>query len=440
MVVHFRVAGIQGYFVRDDLDVLIDERVLARMEKRRWPGLMLGIQLQEDVRIRCYGFADLENGVTVQEDSVFAIGSLTKQFTAALILRLAELDKLSLDDEITRHLPNYPVGNRHVTIHHLLTHTSGIQSYSALPEFRKRFAEDLSPEEIADVFKDEPFQSEPGERFDYNNSGYHLLGMIIEAVVGKPYSESIEQCLFHPLGLQHTRYFANAPIIANRVSGYVIENRVVRNSPYLSWHIPYAAGAIGSTAGDLLKWQHSLSGHEFISESSLCLMRTSGIVASGEPTGYGYGVHMATFEGEQKYTHNGGIPGFTAVLSYYPAHDLAISVLVNMGLANVWAIDSEIARILLDLPTSDRPAVHLSRQELERYAGLYLVGSQEAEMPIVGNGLAWMAERFRPIGDDVFLAIDDPECTLSFTASSTGIVKAVRSRDGIDTTIPRAIR
>lgn len=419
-----------------DLDTLIDERVLARMKKRRWVGLALGIQHHDDVSTRCYGYADIENQVAVHKDTVFAIGSLTKQFTAVLILRLAELEKLSIDDEVIRYLPDCPGQDHRITIHHLLTHTSGIQEYTTA-EFRRRFHEDLSPDEVAATFKDEPFRSEPGERFEYSNSGYHLLGMIAEAVVGKPYSQCIEQYLFEPLGLEHTRYFANAPIIPNRASGYVIENGVVHNSPYLSWHIPYSGGAIGSTAADMLKWQRSLNRHTILAESSLRLMRTPGTVASGESTEYGYGVGIGAFEGHPKFTHNGAILGYTSVLSYYPAHDLTITVLMNTHSANVWAIDSEVARIVLGLPSPRRPPISLTSEELAPYAGQYLQGSRKVEITSTGDELQWLVQRFQPIGDHVFQGIDDPECTLTFTTDSRGVARAVRSRDGMDTPMQR---
>ena len=421
-----------------DVDALIDESILLRMEQRRWVGLALGIQHRDEVRIRCYGFADLENRVAVREDSVFAIGSLTKQFTAALILRLAELGKLSLGDEITRHLPNYPVGNRRVTIHHLLTHTSGIQNYSVLPEFSRRLTEDLAPEEIADVFKDEPFQSEPGQRFEYNNSGYHLLGMIAEAIVGQPYSDCVDQYLLEPLGLERTRYLSNASILPNRARGYAVENGVVQNAPYLSWHIPYSAGGLGSTVGDLLEWQRSLNRIEVLSESSLRLMRTPGMDASGVTTGYGYGLGIGRFEGQPKHTHNGGIPGYTSVLSCYPTHDLTITVLVNTHMANVWAIDSEVARTLLGFPSPERPPISLTSEALARYVGRYWLGSQQVEITRAGDGLQWLVQRFQPIGNHVFQGVDDPECTLTFATDCGRVVNAVRSRDGMHTTMVRA--
>ena len=159
--------------MRTEMEEAIDERIEARIAKRKWTGLAIGVRQQDETWIRCYGHADLENKVPVRDDTIFAIGSVTKQFTATLVLLLAQLEKLSVDDEISRYLPDYPVGDRSVTIHHLLSHTSGIQTYSALPEFRKRYGEDLSPEAIADMFKNEPFQFEPGEHYEYNNSGYH---------------------------------------------------------------------------------------------------------------------------------------------------------------------------------------------------------------------------------------------------------------------------
>ena len=167
-----------------------------------------------------YGMANLELSVPVRPEMVFRLGSITKQFTAAAILMLAQQGKLAVTDDVTRFLPDYPSGGRKVTIDHLLTHTSGIKSYTGMPEFWKTQGQDASVSEMIDFFKKEPFEFEPGEKWNYNNSGYFLLGAIIEKVSGQPYGEFVLKNIFLPLGMTHSFYGDNEPVIAGRVSGY----------------------------------------------------------------------------------------------------------------------------------------------------------------------------------------------------------------------------
>ncbi len=175
----------------ESLSDQIDERVAARMQTGHWSGVAIGIELDGAIHIQTHGFANLEHQVEVREETVFRIGSVTKQFTAALILKLQEMGKLSVDDEITRYLPDYPTGGRRVTVHHLLSHTSGIQSVTALASYWQRIREDLSPEAVLELFQNRPFRFEPGDDFEYSNSNFLLLGVIIEKVLGKPYSDCI---------------------------------------------------------------------------------------------------------------------------------------------------------------------------------------------------------------------------------------------------------
>src|SRR5215210_6821340 len=167
-----------------------------------------------------YGLANLELAVPIQPDMVFEIGSVTKQFTAAAILKLAERGLLSVDDDITKHLPDYPTHGQKITINHLLTHTSGIPSYTGLPEWLPRVREDLKVEQLVAMFKDKPLEFAPGERWAYNNSAYILLGAVIEKVSGKTYEDFIEQEIFKPLGMTRSSYGHNTEVVPGRVSGY----------------------------------------------------------------------------------------------------------------------------------------------------------------------------------------------------------------------------
>ncbi len=421
----------------DELRADIRARVRARMRAGHWPGVALGIELDGAVHLETLGLANLEHRVRVRKETVFRIGSVTKQFTAALILKLQEMGKLSVGDDITRYLPDYPTGGRLVTVHHLLTHTSGIQSYTALPVFWARSREDLSPEALLALFKDEPFRFEPGEQYEYSNSGYHLLGMIIEGVLGRPYRDCLAEHLFAPLGLDHTQYLNNSPVVANRASGYVWENGQWRNAPYLSMRLPFAAGSIGSTVEDLLTWQGALNRGSVLSGNSLQSMRTRKPLNSGEPSSYGYGVAVAEFEGTPKLTHAGGINGFAGILSFYPAYSLTIAVLVNLGSANPFALESEIARLVLRKPGPRTEVIELPIEQLERYAGSYSLRGQTLLVARDAGGLLAFGQRYVPTGSDSFVAEDDPESKVVFAVGANGAESARAVREGIETLYPR---
>ena len=197
---------------------------------------------------KAFGFADMELNVPMTTGNVFRIGSITKQFTASAILQLVEQEKISLQDDITKYLPDYPTHGHTITVEHLLTHTSGIQSYTSMSDFmEKQIRIDMTPEEVIDIFDNEPMNFAPGEQFRYNNSGYFLLGYIIEKVTGMSYQKYVEENLFKPLGLASSYYGSPSLIIKNRARGYEKKGDTLVNAAYLSMTLPYAAGSLLST-------------------------------------------------------------------------------------------------------------------------------------------------------------------------------------------------
>ena len=207
-----------------------------------------------------YGDANMEWDLPNKPDTKFRLGSITKQFTAVLILQLMQEGKLSLDDPLNKHLPDYPtdVGGQ-VTIHHLLTHTSGIPSYTGLPDFFAEQSRDpYTPDELVEVFADLPLEFEPGSEWRYNNSGYFLLGAIIEKIEGTTYEESLQQRIFDPLGMHDSGYDHHDTILPNRAAGYERQGAGYRNAAYLDMSLPYAAGSLYSTVEDLALWDRAL--------------------------------------------------------------------------------------------------------------------------------------------------------------------------------------
>ena len=218
---------------------------------------------------KAFGMADIELNVPMQADMVFRIGSITKQFTAVCILQLMEQGKLSLQDEITKFIPDYPTQAHKITIEHLLTHTSGIKSYTGMKNFQDIIRKDMKPEEVIDFFKNQPMEFVPGSKFNYNNSGYFLLGYIIEKVSGKTYPQYLEENIFKPLGMTNTVFGSNSKIIKNRASGYEPGSDGIVNASLMSMTIPYAAGSIQSTVEDLYKWHQAVHAYKLVKKENL---------------------------------------------------------------------------------------------------------------------------------------------------------------------------
>ncbi|NNF81288.1 MAG: beta-lactamase family protein, partial [Flavobacteriaceae bacterium] len=250
-----------------DLETQLDN-YLAETYSPEKPGATVLISRDgKAVYRKAFGMADLELGVKMKPEHVFEIGSITKQFTAVSILMLEEQGKLSVQDDITKYIPDYPTNGQTISIHHLLNHTSGIKSYTGMERFRKNARVDMTPTELIDFFKNEPMDFEPGEQFLYNNSGYILLGHIIEVVCGISYAEFIEQNIFEPLGMKNSYFGSMTKLIPNRASGYQNRDGYV-NAEYLSLTLPYAAGSIMSNVDDLLTWQNAIRDNKLITAES----------------------------------------------------------------------------------------------------------------------------------------------------------------------------
>jgi CubicO group peptidase (beta-lactamase class C family) len=259
---------------------------------------------------KAFGMANLELNVPMQADNVFRIGSMTKQFTAVAILQLMEQGKLNLQDEITKFIPDYPMNGHKITIEHLLTHTSGIQSYTGMKDYFEKITLDWKPSEMVDYFKNQPMEFAPGTQWHYNNSGYFLLGYIIEKITGKTYPQYLEDNFFKPLGMTNSLYGSDTKIIKNRTSGYSNEGSGFENAHPLSMTQPYSAGSIQSTVGDLFKWHQALHAYKLVKKESLDKAFTKYKLTDGKETDYGYGWFMSTVQGSPSIEHGGNVKGF----------------------------------------------------------------------------------------------------------------------------------
>jgi CubicO group peptidase (beta-lactamase class C family) len=293
----------------------IDELLTAYNRYGQFNGAALVSENNKVILKKGYGLANMEWNVPNQADTKFRLGSITKQFTATVILQLVEQGKLKLDGKLSDYLDYRKDTGEKVTIHNLLTHTSGVPNYTALPGFFENVSR--NPFTVSDFVKkyaSGDLEFEPGSKFNYSNSGYFLLGAIIEKITGKPYEQVLKENVFDPVGMKNTGYDHYDQLITHRASGYVKTPNGYQNAPYLDMSIPYAAGSLYSTVEDLYLWDQALNSEKILSAKSKAAMFTPNL----SNYGYGFAIINATL-GPNKLSvptiqHNGGINGFNTVI------------------------------------------------------------------------------------------------------------------------------
>jgi D-alanyl-D-alanine carboxypeptidase len=358
-------------------DTLVSQvdALLSPVFKAGTPGAAVLVMKDGKPLVRkAYGTADLELGVALTPDHVFRIGSMTKQFTAVAILMLMEQGKLALNDPLIKFLPDYPMQGKTVTVEHLLTHTSGIKSYTDIKEFPPLRRKDMPVAELIAVFKDKPFDFVPGEKWLYNNSGYILLGAIIEKVSGMSYETFMQKNVFDPLGLKNTYYGSATRIIPQRIPGYGPgTSNGFANADYLSMTLPYAAGSLLSTVDDLAAWNEALPAGKLIKRETLEKAWTDYKLKDGSATGYGYGWMIGTFEGRRLITHGGGINGFMSDGLLLPEERLIVVILTNSTLPAraPGVFTAKIAGAALGKPIVEPKEVKIDPKIFDQYAGKY---------------------------------------------------------------------
>lgn len=299
-----------------------------------------------------YGYADLENRVPASAGTVYAIGSLTKTFTAAAVLALADDGKLSLDDPLGKFVPSFPEPGRSATLRQILSHTSGIRSMTSLgPRYWAQAGREIEPADLVGIFANEPPDFPPGTAYRYSNSGYVLLGLVVEKASGMPWGSFVTKRLLVPLGLSGTRDGQTAELVPGRAHAY---SRTKAGGFENAWHVSltqgYAAGALLSTAPDVAAWIRRLTVEPPLSAASARAMTTPGALPDGKALSYGYGVGVDTFAGRRRFFHGGGLPGFDAWAAYVPADDLAVAVLCNTDGDVAMEVADAMAGLVLGVP------------------------------------------------------------------------------------------
>jgi D-alanyl-D-alanine carboxypeptidase len=353
----------------------IDKVAAAAVAAGESPGLEVAVVKDgRAILVKSYGSANLEQNVPVANDSVFRIGSVTKQFTAVALLLLAEQGKVSLQDKLSKYYPNFPRAND-ITLDEMLHHTSGIYNYTSEPNFAVDGMIQRSTDEMVEFIGKLPKTQdfEPGTNWSYSNSAYFILGGVVEKATGAPLAKIFRTRFFTPLGMTHSALDDEAEIVAGRARGYSGAGPgKFTNAPFISMSIPGGAGSVRSTAGDLVKWNAALYGGKILKPESLAAMLTPGKLSSGETSGaamakmmaaagapassakreYGYALMLSTEEGHRKIDHGGGIYGFSASLSEFPDDKTTVVVLSNaIGKdVGVSKIADRIERLAIGLP------------------------------------------------------------------------------------------
>lgn len=377
------------------------------------PGMAVLLARGDEVLYRgACGQANLELGVPLMPDHVFRIGSVTKQFAAAAVLKLAEEGKLDLSDPLSRFVPDYPNGDA-VTVRMLLDHTSGIKSYTDVPGLMDGpIRDDLNTAALIERFKDQPAEFEPGTGWKYNNSGYVLVGAVIEQVTGMPWHQYLQEALFSPLKLDHTRYGdPTASLIPGHVGGYTLNDGHWAPATFLSMTQPHAGGSLVSTVDDLLRWNRALHGGRVIGEAHYQQMIRP---TKGAEPPYGFGIEIDTLRGERVLRHGGGIPGFSAFLLYLPDSKITAAVLYNAdsarpGMLGTGQMANQLAAFALGKPYAEKKAVPMAPEALGAYEGVYRIDADNVRVLRVVDGQltsqrsGGMAHALIPIGNDSFL-------------------------------------
>ncbi len=334
----------------------LDQSIESYMEEREIPGFIYALASDGEVILaRSFGMADVELAVPVNEQHVFEIGSISKQFVSATIMLMVEDGLIGLDDPVQKYLPEIPGEWFGVTIHQLLTHTSGIPDYEEIRGYDVyRFR--LTPEEIIQIAHSRPMDFPPGTGYYYSNTGYFLLSRIVETVAGQPLDAALQKRIFEPLGMSQTRMADPEDIIPHRASGYWINRTgTLINRPPTESSSTLGAGGLLSSVGDMAIWAEALDGESLLSDESKRRMWTPVRVTGGEKPRrqdgttieYGYGWSLGDYRGSERQSHWGQVAGFTAHFSRFPEQNLAVIVFLNRYQAGAGPIVDEIIDTLI---------------------------------------------------------------------------------------------
>lgn len=330
------------------LEQKIDELLAAHNKVNGFSGAILLASQGTPLVAKGIGFANVEWGVPNTPNTKFRVGSITKQFTSMLVMQLREQGKIKLEDSVCVYVTPCPDAWKPVTIHHLLTHTSGIPTYTGMASWRATNMAPKTIDQMVAIFRDLPLQWTPGEKYAYNNSGYFLLGVVIEKAAGNKYEQALQEMILAPLGMTDTGYDWSKTILPRRASGYSGRGAAFANAAPLDMQQPYSAGAMYSTVEDLLKWDQALYTEKLLPAAAKQVMWTP--FKENYAYGWNVGQQPALFGGHRRIAHSGGINGFSSVIVRLPDSHVTIIVLGNNDSAGASPLGRDIGAIYFGQP------------------------------------------------------------------------------------------
>ncbi|HEY0673632.1 MAG TPA: serine hydrolase domain-containing protein, partial [Longimicrobiales bacterium] len=323
----------RGQAQENRVQAVIDSVAHAALQRDVMAGMVVAAVRGADTLImRAYGRAEVENAVPMTVQHVFQYASITKQFTAAAVLKLVEEGRVELDAPITRYLPDAPVQGHSITVRQLLSHTAGIADYAESPRIATIKRLDLAPDSLATLVAATPFYFTPGDQMRYSNTGFLLAGQLIAKVSGKPYAAYVQEHVLRPAGAVHARFCDPRALVRQLARGYSATPDGLRPADFISPHAPFAAGGFCGTAHDLVAWNaevHGRQGGRVLSKTSYAELTRVATVRGGRHTRYGLGLAVSEIAGRRALHHGGDIDGFTTFTAYLPDDSLNVTVLIN---------------------------------------------------------------------------------------------------------------
>lgn len=453
----FSTAGAQrSTITRDAYRPRADSLVLTYLAESHAPGASFAVIRGSDtLAYGAYGLANVEAARAPTTATIYEIGSNTKQFTSAAIMRLVEQGRVKLDDDLSKFVPQFPLHGKQVSIRELLTHTSGIHDYTSSPDWPKTWNEVLSPDAIIKFVAADTFDFAPGTAYRYDNTGYVLLGMVIEKATGQKYARYIDAQFFKPLGLRQTSYCPSRTSDPAFALGYTKGPDGTERAKFLDLSHPFAAGALCSTVGDFAKWQRALGSGRVVSAASYALMSTADTLNNGRKINYGFGLVPGVFHGHKTVSHTGGIPGFATAAAYVADDSLSVVVFTNFDRESPQRLVQNLLRVAYgEEPIAARgapargTATALSPADRDAIVGTYtlqLPTGQSLPIKFFVDGTRLMAQaqgqaanEIQYLGNYTFGVAFDPALRFTFTIDAGKATKVTLLQGGANIEGPRA--
>ena len=406
----------------------LDELLKAYANQSRFNGSVLVIKDGETLLDKGYGLSNVKENLSNNPNTIFQVGSITKQFTAAIILKLQEEKKINIQDKLSKYFPGYPNGDS-ITIEHLLTHTSGIYSYTNDREFMSsKVSIPHTRQQMISLFKDKPLQFTPGTKWRYSNSGYLLLGYIIEDLTGLTYQEAVRQYIFNPLQMRNSGFDYTQLNNQQKATGYSqLVDEMNTSATSIDSTISFASGSIYATTADLYKFQQGIQSHAIISKSTLEKASTPFM------NNYGYGFEIDSVAGKRIIGHSGSIHGFVSNMVWVPGENTVVILLNNATSPHLGKITHNIISLLYDQPYELpvlKVAISMPEKTLQQYTGVYEIAPQFAitvslvNGSLIGTPQGQESRKLHPEKEDQFF-LKEVDGQFKFTRNDENEITAV---------------